>query len=294
MASHGLRNRCFTTGRLRWDFWLICRSSGRRDYRPPFGAGGGYCDRLAWLEILRHGVFALRVAFLNCAADFFDERCRNWFRSAAGPDMLFSAALILAMASGAFVLSRRGALRSENDSRVSTAPLGSLRASLIRGVARACSTRKRPGGSCTRRRRDRNWAIATSRGAARCASLIPSQSSRSAWSRCRGTCFAPRAIPTSSTYLFFSTISSATSRSSSNIASRFGISSRFFCSDCFPGRPAFGQRSKKDCNFGDRSPGALRRDSFLHAGLFSRFCFSVFRNRNYPDISFRPFLRSAF
>ena len=78
------------------------------------------------------------------------------FARAAGPDMLFSAALTLAMASGAIVLSRRGALRSENDNRASTGSSRSLRASLFRRVARACSSRKRPGGSCTRRRRDRN------------------------------------------------------------------------------------------------------------------------------------------
>ena len=44
------------------------------------------------------------------------------FARAAGPDMLFSAALTVAMASGAIVLSRRGALRSENDNRASNVP----------------------------------------------------------------------------------------------------------------------------------------------------------------------------
>jgi 4-amino-4-deoxy-L-arabinose transferase-like glycosyltransferase len=44
------------------------------------------------------------------------------FARAAGPDMLFSASLTIAMASGAIVLSRRGALRSESDDRASNAP----------------------------------------------------------------------------------------------------------------------------------------------------------------------------
>jgi 4-amino-4-deoxy-L-arabinose transferase-like glycosyltransferase len=44
------------------------------------------------------------------------------FARAAGPDMLFSAALTVAMASGAIVLSRRGALRFENDERTRTGP----------------------------------------------------------------------------------------------------------------------------------------------------------------------------
>ena len=44
------------------------------------------------------------------------------FARAAGPDMLFSAALTVAMASGSIVLSRRGALRSENDKRVGAGP----------------------------------------------------------------------------------------------------------------------------------------------------------------------------
>src|ERR1700747_1214489 len=34
-VSHGLRSRCFTTGRLGWDFWLTCRPSGRRVCLPP-------------------------------------------------------------------------------------------------------------------------------------------------------------------------------------------------------------------------------------------------------------------
>lgn len=44
------------------------------------------------------------------------------FARAAGPDMLFSASLTLAVASGAIVLSRRGALRSENENRAITGP----------------------------------------------------------------------------------------------------------------------------------------------------------------------------
>jgi 4-amino-4-deoxy-L-arabinose transferase-like glycosyltransferase len=42
------------------------------------------------------------------------------FARAAGPDMLFSAALTVAMASSAVVLSRRGALHSENDKQANT------------------------------------------------------------------------------------------------------------------------------------------------------------------------------
>ena len=217
------------------------------------------------------------------------------FARAAGPDMLFSAALTLAMASGAIVLSRRGALRSENENRAITGPSDHFALAFFGASLGLAVLAKGPAGVVLAAGAIGIWAARDERSGADALRLAhPIAIARSALLHCRGTCFAPRATPISSTYLFFSIISNDTSLLCFSIASRFGISSRFFCSDCFPGQRAFGQRSKKDCDSGGRNPGAIRRDSFSPAGRFSLFCFLAFRNRNYRDTSFRPFLRSLF
>ena len=59
------------------------------------------------------------------------------FARAAGPDMLFSATLTIAMASGAIILSRRGALRSENDEQGNARPADHL-GSEERRVGKEC------------------------------------------------------------------------------------------------------------------------------------------------------------
>ena len=85
------------------------------------------------------------------------------FARAAGPDMLFSAALTVAMASGAIVLSRRGALRSENDSRASTAPSDHFLLALFGASLGLAVLAKGPAGVVLAAGAIGIWALATSR-----------------------------------------------------------------------------------------------------------------------------------
>ena len=85
------------------------------------------------------------------------------FARAAGPDMLFSAALTVAMASGAIVLSRRGALRFENDKRPRTGPSDHLELALFGASVGLAVLAKGPAGVLLAAGAIVIWALATSR-----------------------------------------------------------------------------------------------------------------------------------
>jgi 4-amino-4-deoxy-L-arabinose transferase-like glycosyltransferase len=85
------------------------------------------------------------------------------FARAAGPDMLFSAALTLAMASGAMVLSRRGVLRSENGNRATNAPSDHLALALFGASLGLAVLAKGPAGVLLAAGAIGIWALAISR-----------------------------------------------------------------------------------------------------------------------------------
>ena len=163
MVSRGLRSRCFTTGRLRWDFRLTCPPSGRRDCLPPL--------RRLWQLLRSVGLVGNSTAtesspfaspFLVAPLIFSTSVAAIGFARAAGPDMLFSAALTVAMASGAIVLSRRGALRSENDNRASTGPSDHFALAVFGASLGLAVLAKGPAGVVLAAGAIGIWAIATS------------------------------------------------------------------------------------------------------------------------------------
>jgi 4-amino-4-deoxy-L-arabinose transferase-like glycosyltransferase len=85
------------------------------------------------------------------------------FARAAGPDMLFSAALTAAMASGAIALSRRGTLRFENDKRPSTGPSDHSALALFGASLGLAVLAKGPAGILLAVGAVAIWALATSR-----------------------------------------------------------------------------------------------------------------------------------
>jgi 4-amino-4-deoxy-L-arabinose transferase-like glycosyltransferase len=85
------------------------------------------------------------------------------FARAAGPDMLFSATLTIAMASGAIVLSRRGALRSENDEQANARPADHLALALFGGSLGLAILAKGPAGILVAAGAIGIWMLATSR-----------------------------------------------------------------------------------------------------------------------------------
>jgi 4-amino-4-deoxy-L-arabinose transferase-like glycosyltransferase len=88
------------------------------------------------------------------------------FARAAGPDMLFSAALTIAMASGSVVLSRRGALRSENDKQVGTSPPDHFALAVFGASLGLAVLAKGPAGVLLAAGAIAIWALVTSRWAA--------------------------------------------------------------------------------------------------------------------------------
>jgi len=84
------------------------------------------------------------------------------FARAAGPDMLFSASLTIAMASGAIVLSRRGALRSESDDRASNAPSDHIALAFFGGSLGLAVLAKGPAGILLAAGALGIWALVTS------------------------------------------------------------------------------------------------------------------------------------
>ena len=97
--------------------------------------------------------WTVRVAFISCAADFFDERCRNWFRARGRPGYVVQR----------IAYARDGKRRdcADRDAapcvlkmthQANTEPSDLFCAGPFRRVARTCSARERPGGSCSRRR----------------------------------------------------------------------------------------------------------------------------------------------
>ena len=96
------------------------------------------------------------------------------FARAAGPDMLFSASLTLAVASGAIVLSRRGALRSENENRAITGPSDHFALAFFGASLGLAVLAKGPAGVVLAAGAIGIWAIATGqwRSALRLAHLI--------------------------------------------------------------------------------------------------------------------------
>ena len=85
------------------------------------------------------------------------------FARAAGPDMLFSASLAVAMASGAIVLCRRGALRSENDSQADIRSTDHFALALFGASLGLAVLAKGPAGILLAAGAIGIWAIATSR-----------------------------------------------------------------------------------------------------------------------------------
>ena len=95
------------------------------------------------------------------------------FARAAGPDMLFSATLTVTMASGAIALSRRGALRFENDKRASTGPSDHSALALFGASLGLAVLAKGPAGVLLAAGAIGIWTLATSRWR-RCYSAGPS------------------------------------------------------------------------------------------------------------------------
>ncbi|MGA8306831.1 MAG: phospholipid carrier-dependent glycosyltransferase [Candidatus Acidiferrales bacterium] len=85
------------------------------------------------------------------------------FARAAGPDMLFSSALTVAMATGVIVLSRRGGLRSENDNQASTGPSDHFALAVFGGSLGLAVLAKGPAGVVLAAGAIGIWALATSR-----------------------------------------------------------------------------------------------------------------------------------
>jgi 4-amino-4-deoxy-L-arabinose transferase-like glycosyltransferase len=85
------------------------------------------------------------------------------FARAAGPDMLFSAALAIAMVSVATVLSRCGALRYENDERAGTGPSDQFALALFGASLGLAVLAKGPAGVLLAAGAIAIWALATSR-----------------------------------------------------------------------------------------------------------------------------------
>jgi 4-amino-4-deoxy-L-arabinose transferase-like glycosyltransferase len=86
------------------------------------------------------------------------------FARAAGPDMLFSAALTVAMASSAVVLSRRGALRPENSDKQTHTNLSDHLALAVFGASLALAVlAKGPAGIPLTAGAVGIWALSTSR-----------------------------------------------------------------------------------------------------------------------------------
>ncbi len=85
------------------------------------------------------------------------------FARAAGPDMLFSAALTVAMASGAIVLSRRGAMGSGNDNPASTSPSDHFALALFGASLGLAVLAKGPAGVLLAAGAIGIWVLATSR-----------------------------------------------------------------------------------------------------------------------------------
>ncbi len=85
------------------------------------------------------------------------------FARAAGPDMLFSASLTVGMASGAIVLSRRGALRSENGNQACTGPPDHFALVVFGGSLGLAVLAKGPAGVVLAAGAIGIWALATSR-----------------------------------------------------------------------------------------------------------------------------------
>jgi 4-amino-4-deoxy-L-arabinose transferase-like glycosyltransferase len=122
-----------TIGWLGWKF----HSAESRPFESPF--------------ILAPLIFATSVAAIG-------------FARAAGPDMLFSAALTVAMASGAVVLSRCGALRSENSNKKAGANLSDYFMLAAFGASLALAVlAKGPAGILLAAGAVGIWALSTSR-----------------------------------------------------------------------------------------------------------------------------------
>jgi 4-amino-4-deoxy-L-arabinose transferase-like glycosyltransferase len=85
------------------------------------------------------------------------------FARAAGPDMFFGASLTIAMASGAIVLSRRGAFRSESDDRASNAPSDHIALAFFGASLGLAVLAKGPAGILLAGGALGIWALATSR-----------------------------------------------------------------------------------------------------------------------------------
>jgi 4-amino-4-deoxy-L-arabinose transferase-like glycosyltransferase len=120
---------------------------------------------IGWLGRKFYGTESWPFAspFLVAALIFSTGVAAIGFARAAGPDMLFSASLTLAMASGAIVLSRRGALRSENDREASAGPSDHFALGLF-GVSLGIAVlAKGPAGVLLAAGALGIWALATSR-----------------------------------------------------------------------------------------------------------------------------------
>jgi 4-amino-4-deoxy-L-arabinose transferase-like glycosyltransferase len=106
----------------------------------------------------------LASSFLLAPLIFATSVAAIGFARAAGPDMLFSAALTVAMASGSVVLSRRGAVRSENGDKQASKIMPHHFALAAFGASLALAVlAKGPAGILLAAGAVGIWALATSR-----------------------------------------------------------------------------------------------------------------------------------
>jgi 4-amino-4-deoxy-L-arabinose transferase-like glycosyltransferase len=101
--------------------------------------------------------------FLTAPLIFSTSVAAIGFARAAGPDMLFSAALTMAMASGAVVLSRRGALRVERGNRAAGSASDSFPLALFGASLGLAVLAKGPAGILLAAGAVGIWALVTSR-----------------------------------------------------------------------------------------------------------------------------------
>ncbi len=216
------------------------------------------------------------------------------FARAAGPDMLFSAALTLAMASAASVLARRGALRFAR----SAAPRGGASSdyaalALFGAWLGFAVLAKGPAGVVLAGGAIGIWALATRRW-------------RDAFRLAHPIAIAAFCIVALPWYVLCAA-------RNPDFIRIFIFQHNFerYLTPLFQHRQPFwyfvpililgyaavdsvacGPPRSKDCGSGGRKTGAIRRVSFLPAGRYFHFCFLAFRNRSCPAISFPQFRRS--
>src|SRR6201987_4333327 len=145
-------------------FWAHLRAESAARLTSAFAALGA-AIAIGWLGWKFYGNESWPFAspFLIAPLIFSTSVAAIGFARAAGPDMLFSVSLTIAMASGAIVLSRRGALRSESDDRASNAPSNHIALAFFGASLGLAVLAKGPAGILLAGGALGIWALATSR-----------------------------------------------------------------------------------------------------------------------------------